>query len=245
MSDNPQGNCPQDSCPTGPPNSAAVEAQFPTGNDPHIRSCNLSALCSYGVTPLVMQGALRQILIQHYADTRNILNATLQKKFGRDGVWRPGTDTGIMIESLHRWRPELTEARPGLILKEGAWQWQRLGIGDQAGGHELDGRRYFGGYWQGSHTIFALANEGAEAQILAIETMKSLLMFEQEILVQLELQRFVPVSIGEVSALAESSENYVVPIVVAYVVPEWWEIIPDAPRLKQVVFKASETLKSY
>jgi hypothetical protein len=192
-----------------------------------------------------MQGALRQLLIQHFGDTRNILNGTLRQKMERDGVWRPGTDTGIQIESLHKWEPELTEARPALILKEGAWQWQRRGIGDQAGGNEIDGRRFFGGYWQGSHTIFALANEGAEAQILAIEALKSLLMFEQEILIQLELQRFVPVSIGEVSALKESSENYVVPIVFAYSVPEWWEIKPDAPRLKQVVFRASETLPTY
>jgi len=192
-----------------------------------------------------MQGALRQILIQHFADQRNILNGTLRKKFERDGVWREGTDTGIVIESLHKWEPELTEARPALILKEGAWQWQRMGIGDQAGGDDISGRRYFGGYWQGSHTIFALANEGAEAQILAIEALKSLHMFEQEIMVQLELQRFVPVSIGEVSALQESSENYVVPIVFAYTVPDWWTVIQDAPRLKQVVFKASETIPTY
>ncbi len=192
-----------------------------------------------------MTGALRQVLIQHFSDVRNILNATLRTRLTREGVWSEGTNTGIVIESLHRWLPELTEARPGLILKEGIWQWQRMGIGDQTGEDFRSGRRYFGGYWNGSHTIFALAKEGAEAQVLAVEAMKCLMWFEEEIAVQLELQRFMPVSIGEVAALKESREHYVVPIVVAYSVPEFWYIQPDAPRLKRIIWRASTVLPTY
>ena len=235
----------QEPCPTAPPNPTAIEALYPQGSAPETRVATLSALCSYGQSPLVMQGALRQTLIQHFSDARNILNATMRARITRDGVWSPGTDTGIYIESLHKWRPELTESRPGLILKEGTWQWRRLGIGDKRGEDYRSGKLFFGGYWEGSHTVFALANEGAEAQILAIEAMKCFLWFEEEITTQLELQRFVPVSIGEVSALKEATENYVVPIVVAYVVPEFWYVQPDAPRTKRIVFRTSETLASY
>jgi len=192
-----------------------------------------------------MQGALRQILVQHFSDHRNILNATLRKRLKEDGVWREGTDTGIYIESLHRWRPELTEARPGVVLSEGEWQWERRGIGDKLGAEVRSGRRHFGGFWRGTHTFFALANEGAEAQILAWEVAKLLLWFEAEIAETLELHRFIPVSVGKVSALKEATENYVVPVTVAYVVSETWYIQPDAPRLKQIVFKTSETFRDY
>ena len=192
-----------------------------------------------------MQGALRQVLIQHFSDARNILNATLRGRIERDGVWSNTADTGIYIESLHKWRPELTESRPGIVLKEGQWAWQRVGIGDTAGDDARSGQQFFGGYWNGTHTFFALANEGAEAQILAIEIAKVMLWFESEIMDQLELQRFVPVSIGEVSALKEATENYVVPVSVAYVVPEFWVLNPDAPRTKRIVFKTSEVLGGY
>lgn len=192
-----------------------------------------------------MSGALRQLLVQHFSDARNILNSTLRARVEREGVWREDTNTGILIESIHRWRPELTDSRPGLIIKEGAWNWRRVGIGDMKGEDYRSGRQFFGGYWNGSHTVFALADEGAEAQILAVEAMKCMLWFEQEICTQFELQRFIPVSIGEVSALRESRESYVVPIVVAYVVPEFWYIQPDAPRTKNIIWRASETLGMY
>ncbi len=232
-------------CPSGPPNPEEVEALYPQGSHPEFRVSNLSALCSYGQTPLVMTGSLRQVLIQHFSDVRNILNSTLRERLTREGVWSEGANTGIVIESLHRWTPALTESRPGLIIKEGIWQWQRMGIGDQKGEDYRSGKRFFGGYWQGSHTVFALANEGAEAQILAVEAMKCFLWYEEELTSQLELQRFVPVSIGEVSALKEAREHYVVPIVVAYVVPEFWFIQPDAPRVKRIIWRASTVLPTY
>ena len=226
-------------------NPEEIEALYPDGARPEVRFDTLSALCSYGQSQLVMTGALRQLLIQRFSDPRGILNSTLRGRLTRGGGWREDANTGIVIESLHRWRPELTEAKPGLIIKEGTWQWQRVGIGDQYGQDYRSGKLFFGGYWHGSHTIFALATEGAEAQILAIEAQKCLLWYEEEITTQLELQRFMPISIGEVSALKESKEHYVVPVVVGYVVPEFWYLQPDAPRTKQIVWRASQTLPTY
>jgi hypothetical protein len=192
-----------------------------------------------------MQGALRQVLLQHFADPRNILNATLRTKLERDGVWSPGTDTGIYIESLHRWRPELTESRPGIILSEGEWQWQRYGIGDQMGVEWRSGKQHFGGIWKGTHTFFAVDNNGAEAQMLAWEVAKLMLWFASEIAEKLELHRFVPVAVGEVAALKEATENYVVPVTVAYAAFETWYIQEEAPRLKRIVFRTSEVFGDY
>lgn len=234
-----------DTCPPGQPNPEEIEALYPPGSTPEVRFDRLSSLCSYGVTPLVMQGALRQVLIQHFGDTQNILNSTLRNRLDRDGAWRADARTGLVIESLHRWQPENSEKRPSLILKEGAWKWMRVGIGDRMQTDYRSGRQYFGGHWNGSHTIFAVANEGAEAQILGIEAMKCFTFFASEITEQLGLMRFMPVSIGEVAALEESAEHYVVPIVVAYVVEELWYTQPDSPRLKSIVWRTSQTLPTY
>jgi len=163
----------------------------------------------------------------------------------RDGAWSNGADTGIVIESLHVWRPELTEAKPALILKEGTWNWKRLGIGDRLGTDYKTGTETFAGMWAGSHVIFALGKQGAEAQSIAIEAMKCLLMYQTQISEQFEMARFVPVSIGEVSALKESTETYVVPLTVAYNVFETWKLTPEAPRTKRIVFRASEVLATY
>jgi hypothetical protein len=233
-------------CGASPPNPPETEELFPAGSAPTNRIPTLSALCSYGPTQLVMQGALRQVLVQHFADPRNILNATLRNKLERDGVWSPDADTGIYIESLHRWRPELTESRPGIILKEGEWRWQRMGIADRGGVEWRSGKQHFGGIWKGTHTFFAVDNHGAEAQILAWEVAKVMLWFASELAQKLELHRFVPGSIGKVSVITqEATENYVVPVSVAYAAFETWYTQEEAPRLKRVVFRASEVLGYY
>jgi len=234
-----------DQCDQTPPNPEEVEDQYPENSNPEVRIPSLSALCSYGMTPLVMQGALRQTLMQHFANPDNILNKTLRNALRRDGVWNPGATTGIAIESIHKWRPELTESRPGIVLQEGEWQWRRMGIGDQAGKDYRSGRQFFGGLWQGTHTLFAVHNYGAEAQILAWEVAKILLWFSREIEKSLGLHRFIPVSVGKVSALQESTENYVAPIVVAYVVADSWYLQEEAPRLKRIVFRTNEMLAQY
>lgn len=210
---------------------------------PQTRVPKLSSLCSFGLTQLVMTGALRQVFCQHFADPENLISESLRTTMRREGAWREGPESGLQIESLGRWRPELTEARPGIIIKSGEWTWLRVGIGDQAGADLRSGRRSFGGFWQGTHTIFALGNEGAETQVLAAEVAKVLLWFGPVIADQLCLQRFLIVSIGELAALEESTENYVVPINIGYVAPEEWFLQDDAPRLKRIEFRASAILQ--
>lgn len=234
-----------EACPAGDPNSAEIEALYPEGSSPEIRLNKLSSICSYGQTQLTMQGGLRVALTQHFADSQNILNASLRQRLERDGVWREDSQTGIVIESLHVWEPNLTEKRPALILKEGAWRWRQVGIGNRISEDYKTGRQTFAGLWDGSHVIFAIAKEPAEAQIIAIEALKCLLMYQDQIAEQFDLARFVPVSIGEVAALKESTENYVVPITVAYQVWEIWHLTPEAPRTKRIVWRASEVLSTY
>lgn len=234
-------------CPQGPENPDDVEALFPEGSNPGVRFGKLSAVCAYGLTQLVCTGALRHFLIQHFSDIRNILNATLRERLKREGVWSSDRNehTGIIIESLHRWTPELTESRPAIIIKEGTWNWERKGIGDSTGVDQRTGTRHFSGFWNGSHVFFALATEAAEAQHLGTETLKCLQWFSQEISEQLNMHRFIPVSIGEVAALQESSEHYVVPVVFGYTIEDSWKLQPEAPRLKRIVLSTKDVLAGY
>jgi hypothetical protein len=223
-----------------PTNPAEIEALYPEGSAPEIRIERQSALCSYGHSQIVLSGGIRQVLMQHFADSDQIILPTVRAFLEREGVWSADETTGIVIEALSRWRPELTEARPAIIIKEGEWQWKREGIGDFLGAEYQDGTHHYAGYWSGTHTMFALGNESAETQLLASEIAKTLLWYQSTIAEAFDLDRFIVVSIGALAALKESRETFVVPVNVAYVLTESWYTRPDAPRLKRIQFKASE-----
>lgn len=223
-------------------NPPSVEALFPEETDPQVRLGKLSALCSLGYTPLIITGAIRQLLLQHFVDPDNIRNANLRRYLEREGAWSGDVTTGIYIEGIGRWRPELTEARPAIVIKEGSWKNQRVGIKDLSGSDYRDGRQSFSSFWHGSHAIFALGGQGAETQILATEIAKLLVWFGSEIADEFGLFRFLVTEIGELAAVQEATENYVVPVSVAYVAEERWELQLEAPRLKRIIFDAEEII---
>jgi len=221
-------------------NPPEIEALFPEGTVPEVRFCKPSSLRSFGFTPLVVTGAIRQTLLQHFADPNQVISASLRAYLTREGAWTAGVDTGLYIEALSEWRPELTEARPALIIKENDWTWTRLGIGDRAGADFRSGTEFFGGMWSGSHTVFALGKEGAETQILASEVAKTLLWYADKLESSFDLHRLLPTQIGALSALEESTEHYVVPITIAVAAWESWSLTEEAPRLKEIEFRTSQ-----
>jgi hypothetical protein len=228
-------------CGSDNPNTG-VEELYPPGTEPEVRLDKISAICSFGHTPRLMTGIIRQILLQNFVDEQNVRNAHLRRYLRNNGTWSPGPDSGLYIESLLRWRPEMTEARPALVIKEGDWEWMRVGIGDHAGGDWRSGKESFLGYWKGTHTVFAIGGEGPETQILGAEVAKLLLWYSRTIQDQMSLHRFVPLQIGAPHAVQEATENYVVPVSVAYVAEEKWSTQIDAPRLKRIVFDIDELM---
>lgn len=219
-----------------------VEALYPEGSVTENRVSSVSALCSFGVRPRAVTGMIRQILVQHFCDPDNLEDAGLRARFKAGHGWRNDEHTGILIESNTRWRPELTEKRPAIIIKRNDWQWQRVTIGDQAGDDWRDGFMQFLGFWLGTSTLFALAQEGGEAETLGAEVSRVLLHCGALIVHELSLHRFVPVSVGAVHRVKEATQNYAVPVTFAYAAEEAWELQPLAPRLKRFVFRASEVL---
>lgn len=198
--------------------------------DPRIAVETVSSLLSLGPRHLVMTGAIRQILIQHFADVTNILSASL-----RNNVWTANEETGILIESATRWVPTLAEKRPAIIIKRNALRSVRLGIGNQMQGfRNLDGFSRYEKMKQCSHTCFCVANEGAEAEELGQEVYEELDHFGPLIRCELGLLRFEAVDVGTIVELEEfGRENFAVPVTVAYAYSDTWTLRQYAPLLKR------------
>jgi hypothetical protein len=213
-------------------------------NNPEDRIPKVSALCSYGMRPHVTTGLLRQLLIGHFADAENIAEPVLRQKFEETGAWVKDengiNNSGILIESITRWLPNEADNRPAILIKRNGWTWQKTGIGDKAGFDLTSGASKYHGLWQGSHTLYCLAVNGLEAELLAVEVIKFLQHFGPWIREQMGFMRFFVSEVGGVAEVQEVVEGYAVPITVAYVAEEAWELQPAVPRLKRITLKASE-----
>jgi hypothetical protein len=153
-------------------------------------------------------------------------------------------DSGFLVESITRWQPNIADKRPAILIKRNSWKWQKLGIGNICGGNAYTGAQGYTGAWEGSHTLFCLAPNGVETELLTTEVVKFLLHFSPLIVEQMNLLRFFVAEVGGIGEVQEVIQGYAVPVTVAYVAEESWELQPYAPRLKRIVFRASE-LTSY
>lgn len=194
------------------------------GHDP-------SSLCSLLPRAVLLTGVFRDILTRHFISADQIEDPML-----RDVIWKNADDTGILIESVHLWKPQTTEKRPAVIVKRNAYQNQRRGTGDRRMGPHADreGFEHFVTFWTGSHTLFCLGGSGAQADILAGEVQRHLTQFTDPISVTLGLLRMQVLQAGPVAELEEAQENFVVPITVGYSYEERWVIKPQAPLLSNI-----------
>lgn len=227
-------------------NPPGVESQFPPGSAPENRVNKVSSLCSYGMRPHLMTGLLRQLLLQHFVDPENIEEPRVRRQLETLGAWKPSDNGlnqgGILIESITRWQPATADKRPAILIKRNAWRWMRQAIGDKAGANTYEGTTSYAGMWEGSHTLFCLCPSGAETEFLSTEVVRFLMQFAPWIRDQMDLHRFMVSEIGGVSEVQEVLQGYAVPVTIAYMAEEAWTLQPYAPRLKRIVFKASDLL---
>lgn len=207
--------------------------EIPASPGPELRIEHYSSPCSFGLTPILMTGFLIQWLGDHFSRRQNIEHPEL-----RDILWRANTRNGILIASITDWKPAAVENRPAVIVKRNAWQSERLAIGDRLT-PTADGFERYGMLMRGSHTIFCLAGEGGEVEVLGAEVFRELLTFGPLIRRTLDLKRFSVSELGPVHELQEATENYAVPITVAYVSDLSWGIEQDTPKLKRFVLSAN------
>lgn len=191
---------------------------------------DFSAICSLRPRPLIMTGVFRDILMRHFADPDHIEEPDLRKL-----VWNPTSTTGILIETHTRWRPELTQMRPGVIVKRNAFANVRRGIDDRRQGPaDISGNEHYNTFWTGSHTLFCIARTGAQVELLASEVQRELTQFGPAMRAVLHLLRIRCTQYGSPAKLEESQENWAVPVTVGYAYEEAWTIRPDAPTLSHL-----------
>jgi hypothetical protein len=192
-----------------------------------------SSLCSLGMRPILMTGALRQYFTQHFTDPDRIEAPQL-----RQNLWRADINVSdIIIESLTRWRPDTAGVRPAVLIRRNDWQVSPLSIGNLHHGGGIDGGSRYSVQMNGSHTLFCLARESGEVEILAAEVYRLLLGFEPTIRDALKLLRFRVAQIGGPQPVLESREHWGVPITVGYSHEETWNIHKHAPLLRTIDLK--------
>jgi hypothetical protein len=206
---------------------------LPPDGDPELRIEHFSNPCSFGLTPILMTGFLIQWLGEHFSRRENVEHPEL-----RDVLWSADTRNGILIASITDWDPTAVENRPAVIIKRNSWTPERVAIDDRYT-TTLDGYEHYYAIMRGSHTIFCLAGEGGEVEILGAEVFRELLGFSSLIRRTLNLKRFGVSELGPVSELQEATENYAVPITVAYASDLRWNIEQDVPKLKRFVLSAN------
>ena len=199
----------EDWCPDPAPNPSLPETKQLAGAQ------LASLLCSKGMRPLLLTGILRDLLIRHFT-AEHIEEADL-----RQLIWQPGETTGILVESGLRFRPELAEKRPAVIIKRNGYQNLRLAIGDQ---NQADQRgfEHFSTFWVGSHTLFCLHPQPAGVELLATEVQRELTQFGPALLKHLGLLRWQVQEVGPVAVLEESRGHFLVPVTLGWAYQEHW-----------------------
>jgi hypothetical protein len=207
---------------------------------PRLSASWFSSICELGPRPLVVTGWLKLWLQGHFADAANIEgqpNDPPATGLTRN-LWHPDDKTTrLAIESASHWKPELTEHRPGIMIKRNPWKRMRLGIDDRMMFHLApDAQDRYANWWQGSHTLFCIAGDGAETEKLAAEVFRELNEFGPIVRKILDLKKFEVAEVGELFKLKTTArENFVVPISTSYVYEESWKVVQEAPLFTRLL----------
>ena len=189
-----------------------------------------NSLCQLGWRPQLITGLLRDLLIRHFNNVDNI-NGSMLRELGSPFTWQDSPSTGILIESLWRWQAEMTEKRPALLIKRNAYRDLQIALNDRAL-VDAEGFTHYNTLFVGSHTIFCLHGTGAGAELLANKVFEDLHDFAPEIRTRLGLAKFRVMEVGEVSDIEESTQNFVVPVIVGWTFQHAWKLQPMALPLK-------------
>jgi hypothetical protein len=215
---------PQEWCQSG------SSAASPSQDRRQLFNCLGGSLAHLGWRPILITGVLRQLLVHHFANLTHVEEPDL-----RTAPWREGPDTGILIESVHRFRADVVEKRPAIYVKRNGYKNLRIGINDHVG-TDGQGENYVT-LWVGSHTLFCVHGTGASTEILGSEVQRELTQFGPVIRQQLGFKKFQVLEVGGIGELEEATENFVVPVTVGWAYEETWQISQEALRLMAVEFE--------
>jgi hypothetical protein len=191
------------------------------------------ALCGSVYRYNQLTGIMLTWLSQHFSKTERILESGLKER-----VWDPDFELSkIQILPVEEWKPQTTDQRPSILVKRNEQKFIRFGIDNRlmGGSGPFATRRIHVAALQGSHTVFCIAGEGGEAEQLAAEVSQELMKFAPIVREWLAMLRVELVSVGKLSKLEESSENFVVTVDIAYAYDQQWELTAlDEPMIKEI-----------
>jgi hypothetical protein len=165
---------------------------------------------------------------RHFAASEQVEEPDL-----RQFIWNPSEKTGILIEMVYRWRGDVVELRPAILVARNAYQSQRVSLQDLAGEDEREGTRNFTLLWIGSHTLFCIQYTGSSVELLANEVRRELTQFSQVIRESLGLTKFQVIEGGGVNEVEESKEHFVVPVTVGWAYQENWRLRPESLAMRR------------
>lgn len=195
---------------------------------PQLVPATMSKLCSFGLRRLILTGFIRDHLVHHFSRAEGIEDLDL-----RHLIWQDDPATNILIESVWRWVPQMTERRPAILIHRNSCQNVQKGLDDFAG-MDPTGYEEFTTFWVGSHTLFCLGETGAIAEILSTEVQRELTQFGPLIHRTLGLQKWNVREVSKISELEEATENFVVPVTVGWAYTENWRLVPEALPLRRI-----------
>lgn len=183
-----------------------------------------------GLRPLLISGIIRDILKHHFARVDSIEAPVL-----KTADWRNALSTGILIETITRWRGDLVEKRPAVIIKRNAFRNVRI-VRDDLQGVDEHGDPNYITLWVGSHTIFCIHKTGASTEILANEVQRLLTGFGPEIRDTFDFKKFQATEVGTLAEIEEATESFVVPVTLGWAYEEKWKLRRQTHRLTAVEF---------
>lgn len=203
-----------------------------------IGDCIKGSIAHLGWRANMMTGFLRRKLIEKFANPDHIESPDLKDPTGQPAIWRPGNTTGILIESVFRFLPQLVEKRPAVLIKRNSLTNMRLFRSDYVGA-DTTMFENFTTLWVGSHTVFCIHGSGAATEDLAGEVQRELTQFGPAFVAKLALKRFQVTEVQPIGILEEASQNFVVPLIIAYAYDESWRLnVDDSLPLTEVEIRA-------
>jgi len=226
-------------------NPSQIENLFPTDSVPEVRMGTASGVEQKGWSPRQLTGLFRTLLGHYFSDPQLMANPHLRRSLmldtwretlldNRDDLQDENPQTGVLVESTTRWRPERSGNRPALLIHAQDWTWQRVGINNQQSTNTTTGELTFEGQWIGAHTVFAVSAVADEAQMLGYEAGGFLQVFAPTLSREYAFSRLEVSRIGQVAAFEGHAELFAVPIDLPYIVPFAWTVQLEAPRFQRL-----------
>lgn len=202
----------------------------------YLDATEFDQFCDVVWRPQIMHEFLIKWLRHHFGHPDRIETPALKDYEWSENISPSSGKKYIIIESATKWDPKTAASNPAIIVRRNQQTNIRMSIGDRLFQLvENNDVQYFGTFWQGSHTVFCIADTGAAAELLATEVYREINAFAWHLLKRLRLHRLNVHSIGETAKLEQAKESFVVPVNIVYVYQQLMKITGDSGILRNII----------